>query len=362
MNKFKVAILTQNGINNNKGNKLEDIVETEPDIYVEFTQEDKRYFKNNPIIENEFIENYTQIAENQSARPTTFTFGYNIVSKIFLKNSIFNQDNINEINTEYFVIYMDREGNILQHIPATSTKAAVCIKLNINNIQLLFINLHLPMLKKKEGLGVAERTKALKDLIEYLQYKYIVDADTNLIIGGDLNFRMDEHGNDQLTDLIKNREIKEMNDDQNMFTCKFTNKLNNKNNNYDDLKQCRESDFTKGNFTEIQSEVQDSCGVHNRLPSKCDRFLIVEGYGTSIIPIEYKAIYLENLKSDHNAVYSIFTIENNQSPRQKVTHPKVTHPKVTHPKVTRPKVTRSKKSKKKGGLKNKKYTRRKYVK
>jgi len=245
---------------------------------------------------------------------------------------------------------MDREGNILPHIPATSTKAAVCIKLNINNIQLLFINLHLPMLKKKEGLGVAERTKALKDLIEYLQDEYIAEPDTNMIIGGDLNFRMDEHGNDQLTYLIENTEIKEMKNDQNMFTCKFTNKLNN--NNYDNLKQCRESDFTEGDFNEIQSEVQDSCGVHNRLPSKCDRFLIVEGYGTSITPIEYKAIYLENLKSDHNAVYSIFTIENNQSPR----------PKVTRSKNTRSKVTRSKKSKKKGGLKNKKYTRRKYVK
>jgi hypothetical protein len=357
MNKFEVAILTQNGIKNNKRNKLEDIVVTEPDIYVEFTQEDKRYFKNNPIIENEFIEKYTKIAENQSARPTTFTFGYNIVSKIFLNKSTFTNNIIDEIkkSIEYFVIYMDREGNILQHIPATSTKAAVCIKLNINNIQLLFINLHLPMLKKKEGLGVAERTKALKDLIEYLQDEYIAEPDTNMIIGGDLNFRMDEHGNDQLTYLIENTEIKEMKNDQNMFTCKFTNKLNN--NNYDNLKQCRESDFTEGDFNEIQSEVQDSCGVHNRLPSKCDRFLIVEGYGTSITPIEYKAIYLENLKSDHNAVYSIFTIENNQSPR-----PKVTRSKNTRSKVTRSKVTRSKNTNKKGGLKNKKYTRRKYVK
>jgi len=327
MEEVSISILSQNGINNNTSNHIEAIILKKPDIYIEFTQEDNRsdHNNNNTILDNNFIEkNYQIINMEQSSRPLTITGGYNIVSKIFIKNDskIIIVDNI-----ENAVIYISTDGSIVGHTPVFSTKAAVCTKLRINGKAILFVNLHLPMLPSKPGLGVDARTRALNGVISNLITNGMLTNETALIIGGDLNFRIDEDGEDQLSELLetnlftphksilKNRILGEFSDTQNMFTCKLKNKLNILDNTYiKGITECRQTAVNRDNephgnlFKDAQKQVQAHCGVDNRLPSKCDRFLISETSNTSITPLTYQAIYLEDIKSDHNAVYSIFTV------------------------------------------------------
>ena len=165
MEEVTISILSQNGINKNTSNHIEEIISKEPDIYIEFTQEDNRSDPDNTILDNNFIENYKLLNMKQSSRTLTITGGYNIVSKIFKKkhSNITIGDNI-----ENTIIYISTDGSIVGHTPFVSTKAAVCTKLLINNQPMLFVNLHLPMLKGKPDLGLAERTRALKGVISKL--------------------------------------------------------------------------------------------------------------------------------------------------------------------------------------------------
>ena len=324
MEEVKISILSQNGINKNTSNHIEEISKEEPDIYIEFTQEDNRSDPDNTILDNNFIKKYKRINMEQSSRTLTITGGYNIVSKIFKKkhSNITIGDNIK--NT---VIYISTDGSIVGHTPFVSTKAAVCTKLRINDKAMLFVNLHLPMLKGNTDLGLAERTRALKGVISKLIINGILTNKTTLIIGGDLNFRMDENGKDQLTELLTkeesilgDRKLGEFSDEQNRFTCKLTNKLNNFNDRYTKgiINKCRHTEVVINNeslvnaFEKVQKQVQRDCGVDDRLPSKCDRFLISKTEDTRINPIKYQAVYLDDIKSDHNAVYCIFTVSSDQ--------------------------------------------------
>lgn len=323
MEEVTISILSQNGINKNTSNHIEEIIREAPDIYIEFTQEDNRSDPDNTILDNNFIKNNYQIMNmKQSSRPLTITGGYNIVSKIFKKkhSTITIGDNI-----ENTVIYISTDGSIVGHTPVFSTKAAVCTKLRINEQAMLFVNLHLPMLPGKPGLGVEARTGALKGVISNLITNNILTNETTLIIGGDLNFRIDENGEDQLSKLLKtnlfkpytsileNRILGEFSNTQNMFTCKLKNKLNILANTYKrGITQCRQTEVSGDLLKDAQKQVQEHCGVDNRLPSKCDRFLISKTADILINPKKYQAIYLEDIKSDHNAVYSIFTVSSPQ--------------------------------------------------
>lgn len=317
MGEVTISILSQNGINKNTSNHIEKIISKEPDIYIEFTQEDNRRDHHNTILNNEFIKNkYKLMNMEQSSRRFTFTGGYNIVSKIFKKND--SEITIGD-NIENTVIYISTDGSIVDHNPFLSSKAAVCSKLLINNQLMLFVNLHLPMSKGKSDLGLAERTRALNGVISKLITNNILTNETTLIIGGDLNFRMDEKGKDQLTELLKkepilyNRRLVEFSDEQNRFTCKLTNKLNNFHNIYrKGITECRQTAVDIDNKLDTQKKVQRDCGVDNRLPSKCDRFLISETRNASIKQLTYQAVYLDDIKSDHNAVYCIFIVDSAQ--------------------------------------------------
>ena len=329
MEEVSISILSQNGINKNTSNHIEAIILKKPDIYIEFTQEDNRSDHDNTILDNDFIKKNCKIINmEQSSRPLTITGGYNIVSKIFKKNDskITIHDNI-----ENAVIYISTDGSIVGHTPVFSTKAAVCTKLRINGKAMLFVNLHLPMLPGKPGLGVEARTGALNGVISNLITNGMLTNETALIIGGDLNFRIDEDGKDQLSELLKtnlftpyksileDRILGEFSNTQNMFTCKLKNKLNILDNTYiKGIKECRQTAVNGHNEPQgelltdaqkqVQQQVQQHCGVENRLPSKCDRFLISKTADIVINPNKYQAIYLEDIKSDHNAVYSIFTV------------------------------------------------------
>ena len=88
MEEVTISILSQNGINKNTSNHIEEIIREAPDIYIEFTQEDNRSDPDNTILDNNFIKNNYQIMNmKQSSRPLTITGGYNIVSKIFKKKT-----------------------------------------------------------------------------------------------------------------------------------------------------------------------------------------------------------------------------------------------------------------------------------
>jgi len=103
-----------------------------------------------------------------------------------------------------------------------ASKGAVWIKIS-QPTPMLFVCMHLPMKGDSPNLGLNIRTKALYRILR--EITPLVDATTSVFIGGDLNFRMDYSGMNQLTkELTKIPYLKEIpfvNEADRIFTCKF---------------------------------------------------------------------------------------------------------------------------------------------
>jgi hypothetical protein len=109
------------------------------------------------------------------------------------------------------------------------------------------------------------------------------------------------------------KELEFPNDKDKKFTCKFKTgdkaeyQLLDKNL---ELEDCRNRPLEMNQ--EYIEDVQQDCGVDNRTPSRCDRFLLIPndnrvGYDV----IKHTAVYLKEIRSDHNAIECVVEFNNN---------------------------------------------------
>jgi hypothetical protein len=290
-----------------------------PDLYAEFTQEDARPVVLSPTtiqsiqllqdgggealvtdsaLNGMRLITHVSLNDNKSAQ--------NIVLNIYIKTSGIQAP---EVEQGKIVVQKGEKSGLVhlaQGFLGMYSKGAVWAKLSFPRYSILFINMHLPV-KTTEGsngklknatMGNAYRTKMFKQILDLLSSK--VDGQTHVIVGGDLNFRMNSKGEDQLDELLKDADLpiplKELpfpEGDKAAFTCKFKEAKNYRN----DL--CRLTELSD------DSEATLPCADEKRNPSRCDRFLIHK-HRTIRVDMYKTAVLLPH--SDHNAIYTSFRI------------------------------------------------------
>lgn len=193
---------------------------------------------------------------------------------------------------------------VASHIPGLHlghSKGCVWVKLDFGMQSILFINMHLPVKtsERKNGtlknvtLGYEFRKKMFYGILKKLSD--MVGDYTHVIVGGDLNFRMSADGTDQLTELLRQNSpknsipLKELHfpaGEEPSFTCKFKEHSD---------KNCR--------LTHISEHKKLACADESRVPSRCDRFLVM---GNPKVSLYDTGVLLD--QSDHNAIYASFDI------------------------------------------------------
>jgi len=163
-------------------------------IYFISTQEDnyQSYFINS--IKNLFNKN---LYICHSAVYQSYLPNYNVHNLVIISTSLYNNYN--------FKFEPDK---ILNH-NIYSTKGTCIVQLTSTlekrkNVTLFFIASHLPMNKKEIDLGYQERVDAMLQVNDYLKAKLDPVMSFNILWTGDLNFRIDENGQDQLNYLLDN--------------------------------------------------------------------------------------------------------------------------------------------------------------
>jgi endonuclease/exonuclease/phosphatase family metal-dependent hydrolase len=320
----KIAILSQNSVSDVNTTPLTIPDIGNPDIYIEMTQEDKRKL---PVMSENFLTNYTNV-HNENLLKLTNWSGYNVKIKVFRSNEYTPNNDMFKIIAHGSISVKNKPG-FFSRINPLVTKGAVYVKLQIdNNDPIVFVNAHLPMLKERDAngevtdsLGNDFRTQTFLNILEKLSEDNIINNNTTLFFGGDLNFRITRDGSDQLTNLLKDRSnqlgIKELdfvNKEHKRFTCKFQ--------NFTSANSCRNSSvpdnvdsgekLNNEDFEAMRS-IQNDCGVPDRLPSRCDRFLVKPGLNSSITTIIHKGEFFPEIQSDHNTLYAVINYENNYS-------------------------------------------------
>jgi hypothetical protein len=362
----KIAILSQNAVNQEKF--IEDIGffgidsdENKADIYVEMTQEDSRnHFTRMSVKLNSMVKDPALIVKSKYTNivsEITRLTGMNIVTNAFISNALL------EKYTESIgkVIVNKKNGSLGDKI---STKGASYIKLTpntpTNTKSILFVNMHLPAgtvnneelkkmvshntneaakINKLGDEGYTARKTAFKNIITELTNGRILDNNTHLIIGGDLNFRV-RYGHfitnesklkprlfDELTEYLKenplSKNITELafpDVSPKEFTCKLEPPKNETQLNKENLLEpsiidnpSEETNDTKtksdiSNFIEQSKQVVYS---EKRNPSRCDRFLTdINNNDTNAMEIlKHGSTYFEKLKSDHQAIYAVIKLK-----------------------------------------------------
>lgn len=318
---LKVAVLSQNAVKSSPGLDL-DLLTPDVDVYVEMTQEDSRPVDAQTILMPKLLEGYTPTVQSLTKAKS----GKNIVTKLFI-----NDHSITVIESGHVDIGAGdpmtwlgyAKSGAQEHGLAQFTKGAVYIKIAKGEHNFLFINVHLPIdTADKQTFGNDYRIHSLVEIIKQLGKK--IDDKTTVFIGGDLNFRIVEDNykmTDQLSLLLsKVGDINELNflDPNDIkFTCKFKTpvkqeyKILDKNYNKNiELEACRNRPF-KMDKGYIQT-VQRDCGVGNRTPSRCDRFLLMSVDKTvDYKVIKHTAVYLKEIGSDHNALVCVVEFNKN---------------------------------------------------
>ena len=281
-----------------------------PDLYVEFTQEDDRPINTTLLID---------IDNNDYKKIGTYSLNHHKTAQNIITN-VYARKNIEvSVNTHGAIPIKYKKGKQLVHTLQTAlsylpgqklgfTKGGVYVKLTVDNKKIFLLNLHLPVDTKKENMGYDYRKEQLIKIINKISDH--IDEDTMLFVSGDLNFRMNRNGVNQLTELLKGKDLmlKELNipaGDKKTFTCKFK---NNSSTNYNYNSKCRLTEINNegsNNFKNISKNVQDTCGDPKRIPSRCDRFLIHSPYVINVS--KYKSMVLLD-SSDHNAIYTSFKV------------------------------------------------------
>lgn len=290
------------------------IMDLSPDIYVEMTQEDNRNTTNNePIIDSKYInaDEYIlvhSISLNKTKKEQNLKL--KVFAKIHISNKIVVSSGKKAVSPKGKHASLILASQLLAKKLGTGygyTKGMVYIKVNFTDSSenpILFVNMHLPMDGSLNDLGLEYRKSVFSDLLNNLIHAGEFQPETRLLIGGDLNFRMNRNGVNQLNTILSNTNelpnyyIKELPfpDGVKKLTCKFT--TNNAN--------CRTRKIPKnGNLKAFLNNVQKTCGNSRRVPSRCDRFLVTKEPHTKVNVLLQEAVFLIP-ESDHNGLVACF--------------------------------------------------------
>jgi hypothetical protein len=320
-----------------------DVFDHDPEYFVEMTQEDYRS-KNAPSLFASVPTNYTLLALQVLNEKQT---KQNLQIRLYKRAKNYSPQSGPTKEIEQGRIPIPPKGvrmntfknkavakatelaSQLPFLPLGYTKGAVWIKIK-DPMPILFINMHLPMKKNQENLGLSLRVAALQKILQELQA--YIDTNTTVVIGGDLNFRIapqeNGHGVNQLTSLLFSNArfgaLKELpiKPEDKLFTCKFRKAASQKKKLYasflgkelnaDPAANCniRRAKVTASNNATLRNRaknLQEKCGASDRFPSRCDRFLYHLGDGVQMDTLQNKG-YPFFPKSDHNAVYATISL------------------------------------------------------
>ncbi len=307
---MRIGVLSLNvdSLKESPGNAIPELDMSSLDYYVEFTQEDGRPITTPPLI-GSLPERFTLVGEKSM---NFHRSNQNILTKVYTSKKG------NPVVTKGTIPLSIRDTSkhkillLAQRATGEITKGAVWIHLKYNQYSLLFINLHLPVktnvekingvktrILKDPTLGYEYRKQSLLSIFEKL--KPLIDETTFTVVGGDLNFRINPNGEDQLTTLLQSypymKEFPFPDESSKTFTCKF--KTEEEYKGSENLKSCR--------LTKIQNVNQPKeCMDEDRVPSRCDRFLYHTTNYEPTVEKQESIVYLKN--SDHNALFLVFTL------------------------------------------------------
>jgi hypothetical protein len=342
--RVNVVSLNVDGIKRSPEIDYPDKLPKDPDVYAEFTQEDARgrgIFKRlanawtselpesvskelrpvwglfgggESLVKNSALDGMNLLANvllNEGATPQ------NVILRVYVKSSLRDQPTVE--SGKFAVQKGEKSGfvHMLQGLGGMYSKGTAWAKLSFSRYSILFINMHLPVKTtagrngklKNATLGNEYRIKMFKHVLRELRDK--VDTNTYVIVGGDLNFRVDPDGNDQLDELLSAgslpiplKELPFPDGESPSFTCKFkensnTNcRLTKVDQNIDPLEQAYLDPLE-------QAYPNLECADEDRILSRCDRFLI---HKDRPIKVDHYLTDVLLPKSDHNAIYTSFRI------------------------------------------------------
>ena len=288
-----------------------EVLQYDPDIHVEATQEDYRELNNNSIFGPVLTNAGYGLFEMTSLNDTPNSM--NVVLRVYMKNKLLDIQNTNLVETgkKPLPTQDGLKGNLLlkaQQAITGFSKGAIWIKVE-KPVPILFINVHLPILKKKGNLGLGFEFRA-KKMIEVLNSDAIQDLisdDTTVFMTGDMNFRINPDHRNQLTNLLTYipslKELPFINPEDRVITCKFEK---------GDSEECDEARQTT---PEESITMNKTCVNKKRIPSRCDRILYKLSPALSMKVLQHKGANLYN-KSDHNALFA--TVELTEELRSRV--------------------------------------------
>ena len=289
-----------------------EVLQYDPDIHVEATQEDFRPLNNNsifgPALTNNGYSLFDMVSLNQ--KPTDM----NVVLRVYMKQQILNLQGLTDPqngkqplpthNGQVGLAILKGQG-IAERLPfGTSgySKGAVWVKV-YQPYPMLFINMHLPILKKKgdRGLGFNFRAQKLKEILFLPAVRSLATTDTTVFITGDLNFRINPDQHNQLTNLLSSnipflQELPFLRPEDRVITCKFEQGRG---------KACDGARKLQPVFPggPPLPTGMNYCVSEKRTPSRCDRILYHPGNETTVTVLQHKGADLFD-ESDHNALFA----------------------------------------------------------
>ena len=214
---MRISLLTQNLAEASEARfDLSDFIENaptkDPDIYVEFSQEDNRTLDGSSLIDPLILSNNNYKLLTQESLNGHTRAKQNIVSTVFIKDGlnvkVLKKGHLSLLpqpNTYGHLKYAASFLASTLHTGQGFSKGVVYIKLNIGRTNLLLLNMHLPVITKpKHGppsdptLGFEYRRTSFEYLLKQLIKQGLIESTTTVLIGGDLNFRQDFSALNQL--------------------------------------------------------------------------------------------------------------------------------------------------------------------
>jgi len=287
-----------------------EVLQYDPDIHVEATQEDYRPLDNTSIFGPALTNGGYGLFKMTSLNDTPNSM--NVVLRVYMKYKLLNiQDTEVETGKKPLPTQDGLKGNLLLEAQKAITgfsKGAIWIKVE-KPMPILFINVHLPILKKKGnlGLGFEFRAKKMKEVLNSDEIKNLISDDTTVFMTGDMNFRINPNHRNQLTNLLTQipslKELPFINPEDRVITCKFEK---------GDSEEC---DKARQTTPEESITMNKTCVNKKRIPSRCDRILYKLSPALSMKVLQHKGANLYN-KSDHNALFA--TVELTEESRSRV--------------------------------------------
>jgi hypothetical protein len=310
---LKINIVSFNLTNTNKTLSADarEVLQFDPDIHIEATQEDQRPLDKNSIFGSELANKGFDLFDMVSLnhKPTDM----NVVLRVYMKKNIHQLQGTSEHKKgkHPLALLNGIKGTALLEAQAAAdylslgkgfSKGAVWIKI-YKPYPILFINMHLPILKSKgdKGLGYEFRSRALKEILTNKDISDLVTPDTTVFLTGDMNFRINPDQHNQLTNLLNSdipflQELDFLRQEDKVITCKFEK---------DKGEACKDArkimPVVPGGPP--MAKGLEKCVSEKRTPSRCDRILFHKGNRMSLKVLQHKGSYLLDL-SDHNALFA----------------------------------------------------------